>query len=78
MKIEENALKKIIELKNDLDIDLIEAALLFCEKQDIDPEELVQEILDSNGINMLKQDAIENHKVKRTLNKQKKHLVFDV
>lgn len=64
MKYSEKVLSRVHEIMGLQDCDMIEALGVFCQENDLDPEELVGS-LDKAAKNQLRYDAIKNNRVRK-------------
>ncbi len=58
----EGILKQLMDIMQEHQIDIIDALVLLCEEQDIEPNEVVKS-LDANLVARLQQTAIESRRV---------------
>lgn len=64
----EKILEHIVNIQKRLNCSMFDAALEFCDERDIDIEEFL-DVIDQNIKDMLKLDAITNHKVQKKYGK---------
>lgn len=68
MNYSEKVLLRIREISRDQNIDIVEAASIFCEENDLDERDFIK-MVDKNFIEQLKYIAIENRKVRQSIAK---------
>jgi hypothetical protein len=68
MNYSEKVLLRIQEIAQEQETDIVEAASIFCEENDIDVEDFIK-MVDKNFVEQLKYVAIENRKVRRAVAK---------
>lgn len=73
MRNSEKIMIKLLEIQNNANVGLFEAAALFCEDMDIDPGDF-KSMLDDTTLERLKLDAIECNKVQKRFGKKTKSL----
>lgn len=64
MKHSERVLKRLSEIMDEHDFDIIEACALFCEEHDLDHYEFIKS-LDKSAIEQIKYKAIEGNRVRK-------------
>jgi hypothetical protein len=64
MKFSEKVLSRVHEIMDHDKCDMIEALGVFCQENDMDPDDLVHS-LDKSAIKQLKYDAIKNRRVRQ-------------
>lgn len=64
MKYSEKVLSRVHEIMEQQDCDMIEALGVFCQENDMDPDELVGS-LDKAALVQLRYDAIKNNRVRK-------------
>lgn len=75
MNYSENALEIIYSISKNKNIDLLEAASVFCEEQDIEYSDFVHQI-DKTFLDQLKYIAIQDGMIRKSIAKSKPALPF--